>query len=119
MTAVQSKLTGTVYAMKKLSKARILKSNSVSHSHVLTEMWVMSKLRSPFTCTLYYAFQDRKDLFLVMDICLGGDLKYHIRNLKSHIPRNPVLLKRYEKRVVGGENNCNTRFSGFGVTEET
>lgn len=88
--------------MKKLSKARILNSQSVSHAHVLTEMAVMSKLRSPFTCTLYYAFQDRKDLFLVMDICLGGDLKYHIRNLGSHIPRNPIALERYRKRESSG-----------------
>jgi serine/threonine kinase 32 len=27
---------------------------------------------------MHYAFQDRDNLFLVMDLLLGGDLRYHI-----------------------------------------
>ena len=27
---------------------------------------------------MYYAFQDRENLYLVMDLLSGGDLRYHI-----------------------------------------
>lgn len=27
---------------------------------------------------MHYAFQDRENLYLVMDLLLGGDLRYHI-----------------------------------------
>jgi serine/threonine protein kinase len=31
-----------------------------------------------FIVNMHYAFQDRENLFLVMDLLLGGDLRYHI-----------------------------------------
>ena len=31
-----------------------------------------------FLVNMHFAFQDRENLFLVMDLLLGGDLRYHI-----------------------------------------
>ena len=31
---------------------------------------------------MYYAFQDRDNLFLVMDLLNGGDLRYHLCQYK-------------------------------------
>ena len=31
---------------------------------------------------MHYAFQDTDNLYIVMDLLTGGDLRYHIRNNK-------------------------------------
>ncbi|CAK63911.1 unnamed protein product (macronuclear) [Paramecium tetraurelia] len=64
------------YAMKEMSKARILSKKSV-HS-VLNEKILLSKLRHSFIANIHFAFQDRDHLHLVMDLLTGGDLRYHI-----------------------------------------
>jgi protein kinase A len=62
--------------MKEMSKSRILTKKSV-HS-VKNERDLLSSLRHPFLVNMQYAFQDRDNLFLVMDLMTGGDLRYHI-----------------------------------------
>ena len=43
----------------------------------------LEKLNHPFLVNMKYAFQDRENLYLVMDLLKGGDLRYHIsRNRK-------------------------------------
>ncbi len=65
-----------LYAMKEMSKARILTKRSVKS--VMNERQILTQLHSPFLVNMYYAFQDRDTLFLVMDLLNGGDLRYHI-----------------------------------------
>ena len=43
--------------------------------YVKTERDVMAYTDHPFICKLWYAFQTRSKLFLVMDFCPGGDLE--------------------------------------------
>ena len=38
----------------------------------------LEKLNHPFLVNMKYAFQDRENLYLVMDLLKGGDLRYHI-----------------------------------------
>ena len=38
----------------------------------------MAQLQNVFIVNMYYAFQDRENLYLVMDYLSGGDLRYHI-----------------------------------------
>lgn len=33
---------------------------------------------SRFVCSAYYAFQDDEHLYLVLDLYLGGDLRFHL-----------------------------------------
>ena len=33
---------------------------------------------SRFVCSAYYAFQDDAHLYLVLDLYLGGDLRFHL-----------------------------------------
>lgn len=65
-----------VYAMKEMSKARILAKRSVPS--VLNERKLLDKLKHPFLVNMRYAFQDRETIYLVMDYLSGGDLRYHI-----------------------------------------
>ncbi len=65
-----------MYALKVMSKAKIISKKSVNS--VLNEKMLLSNLRHPFLINMTSAFQDRENLYLVMDLLTGGDLRYHI-----------------------------------------
>lgn len=62
--------------MKEMLKCRIISKRSVSS--VMNERKLLSSLKHPFLVNMNYAFQDRENLYLVMDLLNGGDLRYHI-----------------------------------------
>lgn len=62
--------------MKEMAKARIITKKSVPS--VMNELKLLSMINSQFIVNVHYAFQDRLNLYLVMDLLLGGDLRYHI-----------------------------------------
>ncbi|KAM3140272.1 hypothetical protein pb186bvf_007628 [Paramecium bursaria] len=65
-----------LYAMKEMSKAKILSKKSVNS--VMNERILLTSLQHPFIANIHFAFQDRENLYLVMDLLTGGDLRYHI-----------------------------------------
>jgi serine/threonine protein kinase len=73
---VERKKTKQNYAMKEMSKARIITKRSIKS--VMNERQILTQLHNPFIVNMYYAFQDRENLYLVMDLLNGGDLRYHI-----------------------------------------
>jgi serine/threonine protein kinase len=73
---VQDKKSDQQYAMKEMSKQRILAKKSVNS--VLNERNLLSKLHHEYIVNMKYAFQDRENLYLIMDLLSGGDLRYHI-----------------------------------------
>lgn len=68
------------YAMKEMSKLRIVNKRSI-HS-VMNEMKLLAQLNHPFLVNMHYAFQDNESLYICMDLLLGGDLRYHINKHK-------------------------------------
>lgn len=48
--------------------------------NVLEERNVLTMMKSNFVTNLKYALQDEENLFLIMDLMLGGDLKFHLIN---------------------------------------
>ena len=67
--------------MKVMSKVKIIKKNSVKN--IMNEKNVLSKLHNPFIVNMKFSFQDKDNLYLVMDLLLGGDLRYHINSKKK------------------------------------
>lgn len=63
-----------------MAKARIISKRSVES--VLNERQILTELKNPFIINMYYAFQDRDNLYLCMDLLTGGDLRYHINKRK-------------------------------------
>lgn len=55
-----------MYAMKEMAKARIISKRSVNS--VMNEKKFLSQLNHPFLVNMHYAFQDRDNLYLVIDI---------------------------------------------------
>lgn len=65
-----------LYAMKVLSKDKILEQNLVKYA--MTERNVLSFINHPLIVKLKYAFQTIDRLFLILDYCPGGDLAEHL-----------------------------------------
>ncbi|XP_064321896.1 citron Rho-interacting kinase isoform X7 [Phalacrocorax carbo] len=80
---VREKVTGDVYAMKVMSKESLLAQEHVSFFE--EERSILSQGTSPWIPQLQYAFQDRKNLYLIMEYQPGGDLL--------------SLLNRYEDQL--------------------
>lgn len=73
---VRCKRTGEIYAMKEMQKAKIINKKSVNS--VMNERNLLAGLHHPFLVNMKSSFQDRENLYLVMDYLNGGDLRYHI-----------------------------------------
>lgn len=66
----------TQFAMKEMLKARVMHKKSIQS--VMNELKLLSMISSKFIVNAHYAFQDSENLYLVMDLLLGGDLRYHL-----------------------------------------
>ena len=64
-----------------MSKKKIL--DKKSEKFINTERQILSKLHHPFIINMHYAFQDNDNLYLVMDLLSGGDLRFHISRHKK------------------------------------
>jgi serine/threonine protein kinase len=64
-----------MYAMKEMSKARIVNKKSVNS--VMNERKLLAQLKHPFLINMFYAFTDYMNIFLVTDLVTGGDLRFH------------------------------------------
>lgn len=45
---------------------------------ILNEKEILCSLYCPFIVNMKCSFQDREDLYLVLDYLTGGDLRYHL-----------------------------------------
>jgi len=68
---VARKTTGKLYAMKILSKEEMIKRNKVRR--VMTEREILVTAQHPFIVPLYYSFQSKEYLYLIMEYCSGGE----------------------------------------------
>ena len=62
--------------MKIMSKVKIIRKNSVKN--INNEKKFLSLLHHPFLVNMICSFQDNDNLYLVMELLLGGDMRYHI-----------------------------------------
>lgn len=76
--------------MKEMSKAVILAKKSVTSINFEREL--LSRLNHPFICNICYAFQDTENLYLVIELSNGGDLRYHLfRNTKFDEKQTSII----------------------------
>ena len=78
---IQSKKTKIKYALKEMSKLKII--DKKSEKSINSEREFLSKLNHPFIVNMHYAFQDKENLYLVMDLLNGGDLRFHISRYRK------------------------------------
>ncbi|KAJ7333630.1 Serine/threonine-protein kinase 32C [Desmophyllum pertusum] len=88
---VQKKDTKAMYAMKYMNKYACIKKDAVRN--VLRELEILKFLEHPFLVNLWFAFQDEEDMFMVVDLLLGGDIRYHLQQVtKFDEPRVKLYL---------------------------
>ncbi len=72
--------------MKIMSKVKIIRKNSVKN--INNEKKFLSMLNNPFLVNMICSFQDNENLYLVMDLLLGGDMRYHINKKAVYNRKN-------------------------------
>ena len=78
---VRYKKTNEIFALKEMSKKKII--DKKSEKSINNEMIFLSKLRHPFLVNMHFAFQDNDNLYLVIDILNGGDLRFHCSRYRT------------------------------------
>lgn len=91
---VRHKVSKAVYAMKLLSKFEMIKRSD--SAFFWEEREIMAHTTSPWIVKLHFAFQDAKNLYMVMDYMAGGDLV----NLMSNYDIPEKWAKFYGAEVV-------------------
>ncbi|KAJ3589025.1 hypothetical protein NHX12_009873 [Muraenolepis orangiensis] len=69
---VQKKDTGHVYAMKILRKADMLEKEQIGH--IRAERDILVEADSLWVVKMFYSFQDKLNLYLIMEFLPGGDM---------------------------------------------
>ncbi|KAI0346281.1 kinase-like protein [Trametopsis cervina] len=73
---VEHKRSKQLYALKYIDKARCIKQKAVAN--IIQERRLLEEIDHPFIVNLRYAFQDDENCFFVLDLMLGGDLRFHL-----------------------------------------
>ena len=131
---IQSKKTKIIYALKEMSKLKII--DKKSEKSINSEREFLSKLNHPFIVNMHYAFQDNDNLYLVMDILNGGDLRYHISRYRKfseeqtrffianiiyglqYIHSNNVIHRDIKPENLVLDENGYVRITDFGIAKE-
>lgn len=94
----KKRVTGDYYAIKVLRKADMIAKNQITNVKA-ERMILMNQAESPFVAKLYFAFQSKENLYLVMEYLNGGDCAALIKSLGS-LPEE--WTRQYIAEVVLG-----------------
>ena len=62
--------------MKVLNKAFLVKNNHLKYA--ISEANILKRASHPFVLKMHYSFQTPQNLYMILDLCSGGDLAYHL-----------------------------------------
>lgn len=72
---------GTVYAMKMMKKLKI--DQLKQKQHIMNEKHIMMEMRHPFLLQLVSTYKDPTFLYMLLEICQGGELFSRLLELKT------------------------------------
>ncbi|EEB94943.1 hypothetical protein MPER_06167, partial [Moniliophthora perniciosa FA553] len=86
---IEHKKTKKLYALKYIDKTQCIKQKAVAN--VIQERRLLEEPKDrplqqidhPFLVNMRYAFQDDENCFFVLDLMLGGDLRFHLERTGS------------------------------------
>lgn len=92
---VQHKFTKALYALKKISKLRVIQLGQ--EDHICNEEAIISAIKSDFAVRHMKSFHDENYLYIMMEMVQGGELFYHL-DMEGHFPNDKV--KFYAANVL-------------------
>ena len=131
---VKEKKTKELYALKEMSKTKII--DKKSEKSINGEREFLSYLHHPFIVNMHYAFQDNDNLYLVMDLLTGGDLRYHCSRYRSfseeqtrfflaciihslsYIHKNEVIHRDIKPENLVLDDKGYVRITDFGIAKK-
>jgi len=84
---VEHKRSKKLYALKYIDKARCIKQKAIAN--IIQERRLLEEIDHAFIVNLRYAFQDDENCFFVLDLMLGGDLRFQLER-RGHIKEEVV-----------------------------
>ena len=57
---------------------------------ILRERIFLAKMHSPFIVNMFLSFQNKYNLFLIMELLTGGDLRYHLLNYNFYFTETQI-----------------------------
>lgn len=67
------------FALKMLKKSEIIRLKQVEH--IKAEKAILSRIAHPFIVNLYTSFQDERNLYMLMEYVIGGELFSQLRKV--------------------------------------
>ena len=130
---VRLKKANELFALKEMSKVKIIDRRS--EISIMSERNLLSSLHHSFIVNMHFAFQDFYNLYLVMDLLTGGDLRYHIARKRTfsetqtkfiianmllaleYIHNNNIIHRDIKPENLVLESNGYVRITDFGVAK--
>ena len=105
---VRAKDTRKDFALKVMEKRFIIKEDKMAQ--VQMERKALSELSHPFIIHLFSSFHDKERLYLVLELCPGGELSRIIRNsVSGNRALEENLCKFYFAELVSAVQHLHTK----------
>jgi serine/threonine protein kinase len=101
---VRHKSTGSLYAIKMISKSKIIQKNMLEQ--LKRELRIMYSLNHKYIIKLYNHFEDSKNFYLIMELAEGGSLFARLVKVRSFDERTTA---QYMKEVALAVQYLHTR----------
>ena len=131
---VQHKHTEQIFAMKSVLKELLIKTDQVAGIRVERE--ILEKFDHPFIMGLEFAFQDNQRLYLIMEFVNGGELFFHLKQVKGgfnedrarfyaaeiclaleYLHKSGVVYRDLKPENVLVDNEGHIRLTDFGLSK--
>ncbi|KAJ3100678.1 hypothetical protein HDU97_002021 [Phlyctochytrium planicorne] len=73
---VEKRDTRKLFALKYINKQQCVRMRAIQN--IFRERAILEEISHPYIVNLRYAFQDDDNMFMVLDLMMGGDLRYHL-----------------------------------------